>query len=101
MRRIPEQRGPEPIGTIVGTSRLKAGGFFCHRQFQTFFAATGVNRGKAASVALCATNASSVWRAAPSLIALFYNGPVRLVPGLLIGVKVRLWSPAHSLPKSP
>ena len=43
MRRIPEQRGPEPISPIVGTSRLKAGGFFCHRRFRAVFCS---NRGE-------------------------------------------------------
>lgn len=43
MRRIPEQCGPEPISPIVGTSRLKAGGFFVTAGFGPFFAATGVN----------------------------------------------------------
>jgi hypothetical protein len=37
MRRIPEQCGPEPVSPIVGTSRLKAGGFFCHRRIRTLF----------------------------------------------------------------
>jgi hypothetical protein len=43
MRRIPEQYGPEPLSPIVGTSRLKAGGFFVAAGFGRFFAAT---RGK-------------------------------------------------------
>jgi hypothetical protein len=37
MRRIPEQCGSEPISPIVGTSRLKAGGFFCHHRFRAVF----------------------------------------------------------------
>jgi hypothetical protein len=37
MRRIPEQCGPEPVSPIVGTSRLKAGGFFCHHRFLAVF----------------------------------------------------------------
>jgi len=99
MRRIPEQCGPEPGSPIVGTSRLKAGGFFCRRRFRTVFCRDGVNWRKAASVALCATNVSSVWRAAPSLITLFYNGPVST--GVVNRSEVRPRSPAHSLPKSP
>jgi hypothetical protein len=66
MRRIPEQCGPEPVSPIVGTSRLKAGGFFCHHRIRTVFCSNTGNWSKTASVALCATNASSVWRAAPS-----------------------------------
>ena len=66
MRRIPEQCGPEPVSPIVGTSRLKAGGFFVATGLGRFFAAAGANWSEAATVALCATNASSVWRAAPS-----------------------------------
>ncbi len=37
MRRIPEPCWPEPISPIVGTSRLKAGGFFCHHRFRAVF----------------------------------------------------------------
>jgi hypothetical protein len=37
MRRIPEQCGPEPVSPIVGTSRLKAGGFFCRHRIRTVF----------------------------------------------------------------
>jgi len=43
MRRIPEQRGPEPVSPIVGTSRLKSRRLFLSPALRAVFCS---NRGE-------------------------------------------------------
>jgi hypothetical protein len=77
MRRIPEQCGPEPVSPIVGTSRLKAGGFFVATGLGRFFAAAGANRGKQQPSRYVQQTRQVYGAPHHRLITLFYNGPVK------------------------